>query len=64
MDELGVVGLDLATGREVSLLDQGDVPRWRRRGLVGDRSLDSLPGQYGLCLAAPEPQPGPGKRQP
>jgi hypothetical protein len=39
VEELSVVGLDLVTGREVTVVDEHDVPFWRRKGLVGDQTL-------------------------
>lgn len=42
MDELSVVGLDLATGLEVVIEHEREVPRWRRKGYRGDRSLVCL----------------------
>jgi hypothetical protein len=42
VEELLVVGLDLASGREVTVVDELDVPRWRRRGYGGDGTLVCL----------------------
>lgn len=54
MDELGVVGLDLTTGLEVSIADETEVPRWRRKGHMGDRSL--------VCLHCFDGTDGPPRR--
>ncbi|WP_285659982.1 hypothetical protein [Actinomycetospora sp. NBRC 106375] len=54
MDELAVVGLDLTTGLEVSIVDEAEVPRWRRKGHVGDRSL--------VCLHCLDGTDGPPRR--